>query len=261
MYHSITFGDKNTWTDWCLIPESDPVVVPPTQKTNYLDIPGASGSLDMSEVLTGYPIFNNREGSFTFIAMNDSAVLQPECHPDKLRRLASTIMNYLHGKEMTMVLEDDYGFYYKGRFSLESINPEEGFSKITIHYNVEPYKTSIYGSMNDWLWDTFNFETDVITRGLLTDIEVTNVWQYIDLTEDIIGTKPITADYTIASLNGQGVYLRFVNETLGIDSTKLFPNGTYNDPDFIIYGSGVRVYYRVSSSTGTLSINYNAGRL
>lgn len=266
MYHSITFigpdnTSKNTWNDWCLIPETDPIVVPPTQKTNYLDIPGASGSLDMSEVLTGYPLFNNREGSFTFFVMNESAVSQPECHPDKLRRLASEIMNYLRGKEMRMILEDDSSYYYKGRFFLESASPEEEFSKISIKYNVEPYKRSMFGIIDEWLWDPFNFTNGVIIGGSFTNITVTTSWQYVELTENIIGTAPVTADYTVSSLNGQGVYIRFINPRLGIDITKLLPNGTHNDPDFVIYGDGVRIGYRVSSSTGTLTINYNAGRL
>ena len=60
MYHSITFGEKNTWDDWRLVSPVLPSFAPPTQKTTYLDIPGASGVIDLSEMLTGYPIFNNR---------------------------------------------------------------------------------------------------------------------------------------------------------------------------------------------------------
>lgn len=63
MYHSVFFGGKNTWDDWHIVPSSRPVIKPPTKKTNYLDIPGADGNLDLSEALTGYPVYNNREGS------------------------------------------------------------------------------------------------------------------------------------------------------------------------------------------------------
>ena len=70
MYHSITFGDKNTWDDWHLIPSSRPLFNPPTPKTKYQDIPGANGKLDLSEALTGYPVYDNRIGSFEFYVMN-----------------------------------------------------------------------------------------------------------------------------------------------------------------------------------------------
>ena len=66
MYHSITFGSKNTWEDWHLVPTSRPLFLPPKQKKSITDIPGGDGVLDMSEALTGYPVFNNREGSFEF---------------------------------------------------------------------------------------------------------------------------------------------------------------------------------------------------
>ena len=48
MYHSITFYTGtiklNTYDDWHLVPETRPLVTPPTQKTKYLDIPGANGT-------------------------------------------------------------------------------------------------------------------------------------------------------------------------------------------------------------------------
>ena len=70
MYHSITFGDKNTWDDWHLIPSTRPLVNPPSRKKNTVDIPGADGSLDLSNVVSGHPVYENRSGSFEFIVEN-----------------------------------------------------------------------------------------------------------------------------------------------------------------------------------------------
>ena len=72
MYHSITFinsqnKEKNTWDDWYLIPSSRPVFNPPSVKTQYIDIPGANGQIDLTESLTGYPVYKNREGSWNFM--------------------------------------------------------------------------------------------------------------------------------------------------------------------------------------------------
>ena len=48
MYHSVTFGDKNTWDDWRLVPASRPVFNPPAQKVKTLEIPGGDGVIDLS---------------------------------------------------------------------------------------------------------------------------------------------------------------------------------------------------------------------
>ena len=110
MYHSITFGEKNTWDDWRLVSPVLPSFAPPTQKTTYLDIPGASGAIDLSEMLTGYPIFNNREGSFEFLRLNGYEAWQD---------IYSEISDYLHGRAMRCYLEDDRNWFYEGRFCIK----------------------------------------------------------------------------------------------------------------------------------------------
>lgn len=98
MYHSITFGEKNTWDDWHLIPTSRPVFNPPPTETHMIKIPGANGVLDLSESLTGYPIYENRTGSIEFIVENGH---------ERWDIAYSDIMDYIHGKQMRAILEDD----------------------------------------------------------------------------------------------------------------------------------------------------------
>jgi hypothetical protein len=153
MYHSITFGNKNTWDDWHLIPEERPLFLPPDTKTKYVDIPGANGHKDISEALTGEPLYENRTGDITFYVMNgyqDWTILYSE------------IMNYLHGQQMNAFLEDDPYFYYEGRFFVNEWASEKDYSKIVISYNVAPYKIDMLSSKDAWLWDPFNFEVGVI---------------------------------------------------------------------------------------------------
>ena len=162
MYHSITFGDgtltadgkfagKNTWEDWYLIPSSRPTVVQAAPMITLVDIPGREdGPIDMSEYLTGDIQYGQRSGSFEFIVDND--------HED-WTVILSEITTYLHGKEMRMVLEDDPGFYYAGRFSVTEWKSESWNSKVIINYVVGPYKYRIKDD-EPWLWDPFNFDTD-----------------------------------------------------------------------------------------------------
>ena len=98
MYHSITFGDKNTWDDWHLVPTSRPLFNPPPPKVKTLDIPGGDSLVDLSTSLTGYPVYGNREGSVEFMAENGFRAWQD---------LYSDIMDYLHGRTMRAILEDD----------------------------------------------------------------------------------------------------------------------------------------------------------
>lgn len=146
MYHSITFGEKNTWDDWRLIPSSRPLFSPPEVKVASLEIPGTSGNLDMSE-LYGRILYGNRKGSFNFIVENDFRPWE-EAYSD--------IMGYLHGKRMTAVLEDDPEYYYEGRFKVSQWDSGKNWSTITIDYEVEPYKYRVGYKSEEWQWSPYN---------------------------------------------------------------------------------------------------------
>lgn len=138
IYHSVIFGDKNTWDDWHLIPSSRPIFAVPSQKVVTVDVPGANGVIDLSTALTGKPLFNNREGSFEFIVMLDPS------YGTWIERYTE-LLNYLHGKTMHIILEDDPEWYYNGRVTIDAWDsPSDGSgSTVSISYSVEPYKYKI----------------------------------------------------------------------------------------------------------------------
>ena len=157
MYFAITFTSiedetkvRNTWDDWHLIPTSRPHVVPPEPKTNFVDVPGADGSLDYTEILSGIK-FNNREGNWEFIVENG----HQEWHV-----LYKDILSFLHGRRFKITLESDPDYYYFGRMSLESweSSSSDRYSKVNFKYVIEPYKypNASTGSY-DWLWDELQF--------------------------------------------------------------------------------------------------------
>lgn len=47
--YSVNFGQYNTWSDWHLTPAERPIVVPPTEKTHNIDLPGGSGVIDAAQ--------------------------------------------------------------------------------------------------------------------------------------------------------------------------------------------------------------------
>lgn len=152
MYHSITIGDKNTWDDWHLVPTSRPVVNPPKARTKYIEVPGADGFIDLSDMLTGQILYDNREGSWEFIVQPGQMLWS---------KVYSEIMQYIHGNFLKIILEDDPDFYYEGRLFVNQWLSDKNESKITIGYNLAPYKKYSLESRT-WIWDTFNFETDII---------------------------------------------------------------------------------------------------
>ena len=218
--HSVYFGDKNTWTNWFLIPDSRPVFNPPKQKTQYLDIPGASGSIDLSESLFPYPVFYDREGTMDFIVDNDHKAWH---------ELYSEIMDYLHGRRMRARLEDDPNYYYEGRFSVNEWRSEESNSVISIDYRVEPYKRA-------------TAETQLISR-TTTSSRVSNT-----IAAGSYGNAPVSPRLVVSTSVSQGMTVRFVNATLGIDETLLLKTGTHTPPEFVLYGGAATMYFTGAGS-------------
>lgn len=235
MYHSITIGDKNTWDDWHLIPTSRPLIEPPDVKTSYLDIPGSNGSIDLTEAITGYPTFENRSGSWEFIVVNGY---------DPWQVAYSNILNYLHGKNLKVVLEDDKDFYYEGRLAVNKWKSDKSWSIITIDYNVYPYKKEINGSMGDWLWDPFNFYTGIIRNYKNLKVEGS-------LSVMVPGRKEyVVPIITVSSTDGSGMDVTFENKKYHLnDGENVNPNINIGEGDHTLLFEG----------NGTITIDYRGG--
>lgn len=237
LYHSITFGDKNTWDDWHLIPTSRPLFNPPNVKTQYVDIPGSYGTLDLSESLTGYPLFENREGSNEFIVHNGYW---------DWSTAYSTIMNYLHGQTMRAILEDDKDFYYEGRFAVNEWKSDEHWSIITIDYNVYPFKKEMFSGIEDWLWDPFNFETGIIRN--YKNLEVDGTLNVVIGARNEFVTPIIKATIT----GGNSLSVLFDGETYELK------NGDNVIPEIIIGNVEKTLTF---TGNGTVNIDYRGGSL
>lgn len=185
MYYSITFVPvrpgvepsvhppfnfstaRNTWEHWRLVPDERPAIAPPQPKTTFVDIPGTNGKLDLSRALTGYPTYNNRQGTINYVVMNDFRHWQTAY---------TDIMTCINGKRCYMVYEEDPEYYYVGLITCTGWQTGNYYSVISISYDLEPYKWRNYDSNDAWLWDPFNFSTGVITSrdeyGFNSSVEV-----------------------------------------------------------------------------------------
>ena len=266
MIQSVTFGDefniagalvgKNTWDDWRILPTERPVFTPPEPKTIFINVPGGNGSLDMSESLTRYPVYNNRTGSFSFRVMNG--------HKPWAERY-SEIMQHIHGKAMRVVLADDPDWFYYGRFSVDGWASGDTWSVITIGYNVGPFKWYRESSIDPWIWDPFNFDTGVIWEQTFSNISINSpsswvayIWPPVGTNVlDFFGHVPFSPTIHVTGANNLDIW--FQNTFLGIDQTIRLTNGVNYLPDIIFYGQpSYTVRFR---GVGTISFEFRVGRL
>lgn len=217
--HSLTLNDEiDTWDDWGIVATKRPVFNEPELRSEYMDVPGRNGQLDMTEVLTGYPLFENRTGSLEFFLYDDSTPV--------LTKL-NVIRNYLHGKRHKIILNDEPEYYYAGRLMVHESHPttEGEYAVFELEYNLEPYKYELTSSVEDWLWDPFNFET-----GVIREYERLLLSQNTPRTVTVTGSRKPTPLKVILSLpSGYEQYSDFVAVTL-----------SYNDETYnLTYGTNV----------------------
>ncbi len=250
MYHSITFGNKNTWDDWKIVPTSRPVFNPPAIKKKIINIPGANGVIDLSESPMGFPVYENRVGSFEFIVMNDYK---------EWYQAYSDIMEYLHGQHMRAVLEDDKQYFYEGRFTVNNWKSDKNWSIITIDYDVAPYKMSVEKTTDEWKWDPFNFNTSIILSRKFTNLQITTTTTKLHFDNALFNTAPICPTFIVTS--DDGVQMRFINQNKNIDIVTQLQNGDTQNSDFVFIGDPIDIELRSISGTSTVSIDFRPGRL
>lgn len=150
----VTIGEKHSYDDWGLILSSK-TISPPVPKTNNVSVPLMDGTIDLTEILTEDIKYEDRNLKFTF-----SVVDKRKSWAEKI----SEIENYIHGKRMKIVCDDDSAFYYIGRVSVDNWNSDSRVGKLVVNCTVEPFKYDILSSAVDWEWDIFDFDQGIINE-------------------------------------------------------------------------------------------------
>lgn len=261
MMHSVTFGDKNSYDEWKIVPTSRPVINPPALKKKTLDIPGANGSLDISSSLTGFPVFENRTGSIEFVVLNDFDL--DNYNNYRWEQVYHDILGHLHGEKMELRLEDEPGYFYKGRMSVNDWKSNKDHSQITIDYDLQPYRFSNHSSIDNWLWDPFNFTKDYIASAKFANIVVdgTTVREYEEM---LWGNAPVMPELQITNADPNST-MTVIMQTPADDLadgkrivTKQFSTGTHTIYELTIYRTSVKYTF---IGNGTVSIIFHRGYL
>ena len=102
-------------------------------KENYINIPGANGSLNLSYAPQGYATYEDREISFTlFKGVNDA----------NLEIIRSDLANKFHGQEVELMLPNDNEHFWKGVIQFGGISGYNS-GKIPVTFRAQPYKTHL----------------------------------------------------------------------------------------------------------------------
>lgn len=152
--YGVTIGEKHSQKDFGLILTAR-VISPPVPKVNRAEVPLRDGTIDLTASLSDEVKFEDRTITMTF------AVVDPI---KNWSSKVSEIQNYLHGKRMKVIFDDDLAFYYHGRVSVNSWTSDRTIGKLVIECVVDPFKYDVTSSAVDWEWDTFDFEEGIINE-------------------------------------------------------------------------------------------------
>ena len=197
-------NDKSAYDDWNIVLTGADVPLP-VPKTATVDIKGADGVLDLSEVLTGDVTYNNRVITLNFDMLNDSDYYT----------LISNIANYLHGRNVTVRFTNDDDFYYIGRASINQWECVKRIGKIVIHVDCDPYKYKINETVvtvnlnNEVKGVTLHNLRKRVSPTLDVSGNVTMIFNGIEYTlnagKQQILDFVLTKDKTLVSFSGTGV--------------------------------------------------------
>ena len=261
MIHAITFTDPvtgiswNTRDDWGLALTTQPTFQTPPTKTKYLDLPGGNGVIDLTTAITGYPVYGDRTGSFTFVAPVKQAQWQP---------LLSEIAEALHGQAVRIILDDDPGWYYEGRVSLNIDACERQYATVVINYDVGPFKWAITATNEPWLWDPFSFVDGVIGNGTFAasfsaSASVTDTAAELAYTAEATGDAFFFPSFTVTGDSDVILTIKAGDEvratvTLAHGETASVPRLALTEGRWLYKLELVQVWVATASGTATLGI-------
>lgn len=129
----VYFDDIHSFHDLNLI--LAPFVMPPAlPKTNYIDIPGGDGSIDLTEA-HGEVKYHDRDCKFVF-TMNPNDDLSETAFEEK----KTEVSNILNGRRCKITLDKDSEYYYLGRCTVEEYLSDKRVRQIVVSAKVHPYK-------------------------------------------------------------------------------------------------------------------------
>ena len=122
----IRFGTKWTRADYGLIVA--PYAIPmPEPQTNFVEIPGRDGALDLSE-------------AFGTVRYADRIIPLTMYARAPFDSMISAFAAEVHGRRINVIFDRDPTFYYDARFTLEDVERHAGYCELSLKCRARPYK-------------------------------------------------------------------------------------------------------------------------
>lgn len=145
----------HSYDNWKLYVTNTDYIKEPKQYTRYIEVPGRNGLLDLSEAIAGRQVYTSREISISLAGTRDKTDWD---------LVISVFRNEINGKVCRIIFDNDPNHYWRGRVEIKDFSSALNLGKFVIDIpNADPYKYSVMSSADPWLWDPFNFETDMVT--------------------------------------------------------------------------------------------------
>lgn len=132
--NACTINGKHTYRDWGLYVVNAAAISPPELKTQYIEVPGRDGDIDLTDALAGHPVYKNRTITLQ---------LGGKRAPGTWERFLSDFMAELHGQKVEVIFDRDPDWYFVGRATVGSdLSIGQEIGQFTLTINAEPYKYS-----------------------------------------------------------------------------------------------------------------------
>lgn len=228
----------HTLDDWDMALGNNNYIGDPEMETTYIQVPGRSGLIDATEVISGRRIFKKRELSFELGGVRERL---------NWDSVISTFRNNIEGRVCRLTLDNDKSHYWRGRVFVRGFDRFRELGTFTLSVpTADPYKYSKTSSADPWLWDPFNFETDMVTYiGAITvsgTKTVTIPHGHMATSPELVVSDKTSTDFTVTS-GGSTYYL-----TVGTNRVPSILVGGDTDVDLEFNGSAkVQIVYRSGS--------------
>lgn len=191
MKRLFTFDKYNSWYDWrsTLTGKS---VSAPEPKTNYIELDGAHGTLDLTEALTGEVTYNDRTVTASFLCSEGS-------YEDR-RALLRDIASALHGRKVQIVEPDDIDHYFLGRVTVKVDTLHPVYTEFTLTATCDPWRYAIEASDRSVTVDHSAVDVVLHNNGVKTLLPLLTVEGSVYVTANGVTTELTTGPYKISTL-------------------------------------------------------------
>lgn len=228
----------HTLDDWDMALGNNNYIGDPEMETTYIQVPGRSGLIDASEVISGRRIYKKRSLEFELGGTRDRLDWDG---------VISGLRNNVDGRVCRLTLDNDKNYYWRGRVYIRGFDRFRDLGTFVLDVpTADPYKYSKTSSAEPWLWDPFNFETDYITYiGAITVVGseiVTIPHGHMPTSPELVVSDMLSPTFTI-TVNGMTYPL-----TVGTNRVPSILVGGDTDVDLEFTGDAkIQIVYRSGS--------------